>query len=105
MQGFPGFLTSTPLGRWETLKVSPKYPKGVTQDQTQDLRSDSQWSNQMSYRVTYSQQIKKIIACLDITFCSDSELSYLKKNNGILKQKITLLFFKTIVIPFLKQNF
>ena len=29
MRGLPGFLTSTPLGRWETLKVSLKNPKDL----------------------------------------------------------------------------
>ena len=56
MRGLPGFLTSTPLGRWETLKVSLKNPKGVTQDRTQNLRTDSQWSNQLSYRATIEDQ-------------------------------------------------
>jgi hypothetical protein len=52
MRELPGFLTSKPLGRWETLKVSLKNPKGVTKDRTRNLRSDSQWSNQLSYRAT-----------------------------------------------------
>jgi hypothetical protein len=49
-----GFCTSKPLGtcRWETLKVFLKNPKGVTQDRTRNLRSGSQWSNQLSYHVT-----------------------------------------------------
>jgi hypothetical protein len=52
MLGLPGFFTTTPLGRWETLKVSLKNPKGVTHDRTRDLRSDNQWFNQLSYRAT-----------------------------------------------------
>ena len=32
--------------------MSLKNRKGVTQDRTLNLRSDSQWSNEMSYRAT-----------------------------------------------------
>jgi hypothetical protein len=77
MQGLPGFLTSTPLGRCETLKVSLKNPKGVaqdrTQDQTRDLRSDTdnQWFNQVSYLATYIYYINMIdgltcVKCVEI---------------------------------------
>jgi hypothetical protein len=59
MRGLHGFVTSTPLVRWETLKVSPKNPKGVTQDQIRDLRSDSEWSNQLSYRAILRNRYAK----------------------------------------------
>jgi hypothetical protein len=56
MRELPGFRTSKPLVRWETLKVFLKNPKGVTQDRTRNLRSDSQWSNQQSYRAKDQDQ-------------------------------------------------
>jgi hypothetical protein len=50
-------ITSIPLGRWETLIVFLKNPKGVTQDQTWNLWSDSQWSNQLSHSTTLQWQM------------------------------------------------
>jgi hypothetical protein len=32
MRGFPGYFTSTPLSRWETLKAFLKNPNSVTKD-------------------------------------------------------------------------
>ena len=64
-----GFLSYLLLGRWETLKVSLKNPNGFIQDRTRNLRSDSQWSNQMSYCTTYYRCVVKAW-CIVIQYIS-----------------------------------